>query len=78
MIETVKAFGCSAWRGTGCSFKIWKVIAGKKLGATHVKTLLSKGRTRKLKGFKSRAGKSFEAALMLNEANEAVFHFGKD
>ena len=77
VIETAKAFGCRAWRDTGCAFKVWKVIAGKKLGATHVRTLLSKGRTRKLKGFRSRAGKSFEAALKLNEAKEAVLDFGK-
>ena len=77
VIETAKAFGCSAWRDTGCAFKVWKVIAGKKLGATHVKTLLSKGRTRKLKGFRSRAGKRFEAALKLNEAKETVLDFGK-
>ena len=75
VIETAKAFGCSAWRETGCGFKVWKVTAGKKLSATHVKTLLSKGRTRPLKGFKSRAGRSFEAALKLNEGNEAVLDF---
>ena len=78
VVETAKAFGCSAWRDTGCAFKVWKVIAGKKLGATHAKALLSKGRTRKLKGFRSRAGKAFEAALKLNEANEAVLDFGKN
>ena len=75
VVETTKAFGCSAWRDTGCAFKVWKVIAGKKLSATHVRTLLSKGRTRPLKGFKSRAGRSFEAAIKLNEGNEAVLDF---
>ena len=77
VVESAKAFGCSAWRDTGCGFKVWKVIAGKKLSATHVRTLLSKGCTRKLKGFKSRAGKPFEAALKLNEGHEAVLVFGK-
>ena len=76
VVESAKAFGCSAWRDSGCGFKVWKVIAGKKLAATHARTLLSKGRTRKLKGFRSRAGKPFEAALKLNEANEAVLDFG--
>jgi len=77
VIESPKAFGCSAWKDTGCAFKVWKVIAGKKLGATHARTLLARGHTRSLKGFKSRAGKSFEAALRLNEANEVVLDFGK-
>ena len=76
VIESPKAFGCSAWKDKGCAFKVWKVIAGKKVGASHVRTLLAKGHTRPLKGFRSRAGKSFEAALRLNEANEVVLDFG--
>ena len=33
VVERAKAFGCSAWRETGCPFTIWKTIAGKKLTA---------------------------------------------
>jgi len=76
VVEGGKAFGCSAWRETGCAFKVWKVIAGKKLGAAHARALLAKGRTRPLKGFRSRAGKSFEAVLKLNSDSEVVFDFG--
>ena len=75
VVEGGKAFGCSAWRETGCAFKVWKVIAGKKLGAAHVRALLAKGRTRPLKGFRSRAGKPFEAALKLDTDNEVRFDF---
>ena len=66
IIEGQKAYGCSAWK-TGCGFRIRKTIAGKRLTANMVKTLLTKGRTRKLKGFKSRAGKPFEAVLVLKD-----------
>jgi DNA topoisomerase-3 len=40
-----------------------------------LRTLLSKGRTRKLKGFKSKAGKPFDATLTL-QGTEVKFDFG--
>jgi DNA topoisomerase-3 len=75
VIEGQKAYGCSAWK-TGCQFRISKTIAGKALSASMVKALLDKGRTRKLKGFKSRAGKSFDAVLVLKDG-ELTFDFDR-
>ena len=48
-----------------CSFRVSKTIEGKKIGLRSVKTLLKKGETSRLKGFKSKEGKSFEASLKL-------------
>ena len=49
----------------GCKFVIWKTIAGKKIGVRIATMLLRKGETNRLKGFKSKGGKSFDARLKL-------------
>ncbi|MDE0204542.1 MAG: topoisomerase C-terminal repeat-containing protein, partial [Candidatus Tectomicrobia bacterium] len=76
VVERGKAFGCSAWRETGCGFRVWKVMSGNKLSVTQVKTLLKNGHTDVIKGFKSKTGKRFEAALKLDAENGVVFEFG--
>ena len=76
VVDHGKAFGCSAWRETGCGFKVWKVKSGKKLSVAQVKTLLKSGRTGVIKGFKSKAGNSFQAALKLDGQNGVAFDFG--
>ncbi|MEM1283680.1 MAG: topoisomerase C-terminal repeat-containing protein, partial [Chlamydiota bacterium] len=57
-----------------CDFVIWKKIAGKTISTSLAQILVSKGQTRVLKGFRSKAGKSFSAALKL-ENNKVVFDF---
>ena len=70
--ETPKAYGCSRWR-EGCSFTIWKRIAGKTITSTQAQQLLDHKKTRKLKGFKSKkTGKKFDAALALDEKSLKV------
>ena len=64
--EQAKSYSCSGWK-QGCKFVIWKTIAGKRISGPTAKTLLAKGQTRRLKGFKSKAGKPFEARLKLVE-----------
>ncbi len=61
-----KAAGCSEYRG-GCKFVIWRTVAEKKLTDNQLKTLIQKGKTSVLKGFKSKAGNSFDAALEFKE-----------
>ncbi len=73
VIETPKGYGCVSWQA-GCKFTIWKTIAGKRLSQSVVRTLLTKGETKTLKGFKSKAGKAFEAKLKL-ENGEVRFVF---
>lgn len=64
IVETSKSYGCSRWR-EGCAVTIWKTMAGKKISITNVKKLLTKGETPVIKGFKSKAGKKFDAKLKL-------------
>jgi DNA topoisomerase-3 len=66
VIDRERSYGCSGWRG-GCKFAIWKTVAGKKLGVRTAQALLRKGRSALLKGFKSKAGKSFDARLKLED-----------
>lgn len=71
--ENRKAFACSHWRD-GCRFAIWKTIAGKKITAKTAQTLLTKGKTGRLKGFTGKNGKPFAARLVLEEG-KVVFRF---
>lgn len=64
--ESEKGYGCSNWK-SGCSFVIWKTVSGKKLTQAQVKALLEKGKTGLIKGFTSKAGKPFDAYLVLEE-----------
>jgi len=72
--EFPKGYGCTGWK-EGCRFVIWKEIAGKKISPAQAKNLLKKGRTGVIKGFRSRAGKTFNAALALNEEGKVIFSF---
>ena len=55
-------WGCANYKA-GCKFSIHGEICGKKLTDGQVKALMEKGETAFLKGFKSKAGKPFEAKL---------------
>jgi DNA topoisomerase-3 len=59
----------------GCKFIIWKKIAKKTLGVTALKALASKKETKELKGFKSKAGKTFNAKLKLDDGFKVRFVF---
>ncbi|HGJ5904810.1 MAG TPA: topoisomerase C-terminal repeat-containing protein, partial [Arsenophonus apicola] len=65
-----KLFAC-----TGCDFKIWSTVAEKKLTTKQVETLIQKGKTGIIKGFKSKAGKNFDAKLKLEKSGKLVFEF---
>ena len=71
-----KAWGCSRWK-EGCTFTIWKTVAGKTLTETQVKILLAGKTTGLLKGFRSKAGKPFTARLQLDPNGKVVFVFEK-
>ncbi len=63
--ENQKSFYCENWKE--CGFSVWKQICGKTLTTANLKDLLEKGQTQKLKGFKSKTGKKFEASLILQD-----------
>ena len=77
VVETRKAYSCSAWKASGCDFAIWKQVSGKSLSEAQARQLLTKRRTGQLKGFKSRAGKPYAAALMLDEEHRVRLDFGE-
>ena len=58
---------CSAKKTGTCSFSIPAEVAHKKLTDSNVKDLLSIGKTKMIKGFKSKAGKSFDARLQIKD-----------
>lgn len=59
-----------------CGLKIWRKMASKKLPDGAINDLVIKGKTKKMKGFKGKSGKPFEASLKLDkEAKAVVFDF---
>lgn len=74
VVATARAFVCSG-KSRGCRLVIWKVIAGKEISAAVAAALLEKRKTRVFRGFKSRAGRKFSAALVLDEAGAVRFFF---
>ena len=67
---------CSGKKDTGCPCSIPNEVAGKKLSEAQQKALIEKGKTSIIKGFASKAGKKFDAALALEEG-KVRFVFGK-
>ena len=55
-----------------CGFKINSEICKKKLTVSQISAILTKGRTPLIKGFKSKAGKSFSAVLYLDKNDRQV------
>ena len=68
VVEQPKSYRCSGWQ-RGCPFVIWKTIAGKRIGARTAQALLREGRSGVLKGFRSKAGKPFEARLKVDRGD---------
>lgn len=71
--EGRKAYSCQ--QGRDCSFVIFKTVASRKISPSLVKVLLNKRHSKVLKGFKSKAGKRFEAALVLKPDGTVGFNF---
>jgi DNA topoisomerase-3 len=72
--ETPKAYSCSGGRG-GCGFVVWKIIASKTIPEKQVRKLLYKKKSDKIKGFKSKTGKEFEAFLVIKDDFKVGFEF---
>ena len=74
VVQTKKSYGCSAWKD-GCKFAIWKTVSGKRVSESQARQLLTKGRTGRLKGFKSKAGKPYSATLVLDAEHRVRLEF---
>lgn len=86
VIKTGKVFQCSTnrrekqsdgtWKTTeGCGWRAWTTIAGKTVTDSAMRRLLA-GRKVGLKGFTSRKGGKFDAALRIDEDEGIAFDFG--
>lgn len=73
MMDRKSFYGCTEY-SNGCKFSISKTIARKKLTQKNIKDLLEKGVTPKIKGFKSKADKPFDAMLVI-EKEKVSFKF---
>lgn len=58
-----------------CKYTVWREVGGKKLTDNQLRGLIRKGRTSVLTGFKSKSGKPFEAALVLQDDGKVKFEF---
>lgn len=67
-------YGCNGYKD-GCKFSISNTLAGKKLTDKQIDTLLSGKKTGVIKNFKSKTGKTFDAAIELTEEGKIKFVF---
>ena len=74
VVEYPKSFSCESGKG-GCGFVIWKTTASKAISKAQAVKLLAKGKTDLIKGFTSKAGKPFDANLVLKEDKTVGFDF---
>ncbi len=73
--KTVKPFTVVLNIKTVVNLRSIRRIARKTLTQKNITDLLTKGKTCKIKGFKSKAGKSFEATLKLDDNSKIKFDF---
>ena len=71
--RTTFGYGCSRYK-EGCTFTVNRVICGRVISKKNVEMLLREGKTSKIRGFVSKNGKNFDAALRL-EDKQAKFDF---
>lgn len=60
---------------SSCDFIVWRNVAHKNLSDNMITDLVKEGKTKVLKGFKSKAGKDFSAALCLDSEFKTKFDF---
>lgn len=74
IVKNKKGYGCTNW-SNGCKFFVSE-ICGKKISTVQIKKIIERGRTDIIKGFKSKKGTDFDAALILKEG-KIQFDFSK-
>ncbi len=60
-----------------CNWVQFRNVCGVYISIAHIESLVSKGKTSLIKGMKSKAGKEFDAYIILKENGESSFEFGK-
>ena len=79
IVTTSFGYGCSNYKAdkTGCGFNIGD-IAGVHLSEEQVIALLGEGKTELIRGFKSKAGKKFDAILKLEKSEDGKSNIAFD
>jgi ssDNA-binding Zn-finger/Zn-ribbon topoisomerase 1 len=72
LVERFKSFSCT---NKECDFSVWKTIAGRLLSREEFETLLRDRKIGPLQGFRSKAGKRFNAVLKLTDELKTEFDF---
>ena len=67
-------YGCTGYKD-GCKFKISGFICKRVISKTNAKMLLESGKSSKIKGFISKAGKPFEGYLVMDAEGNIKFDF---
>ena len=60
-----------------CNWVQFRTVCGVQVSIENVISLINKGKTTLIKGMKSKAGKKFDAYIVLNEQAESSFEFEK-
>ncbi len=71
VVENYRKFVC-----TNCDFSLWKVVAGRRMEANEIETLLTTRTIGPLQGFRSRMGRPFAAIIRLKDDFTPEFDFG--
>ncbi|UCV19029.1 DNA topoisomerase III [Ferribacterium limneticum] len=71
--ETYKKFQCG-----GCDYSLWKIVAGRQFEPAEIDTLINEGMIGPLTGFRNKMGRTFAAAIKLNDDKLPEFDFGQD
>jgi DNA topoisomerase-3 len=71
--ETYKKFQCG-----GCDYSLWKIVAGRQFEPAEIDTLINEGQIGPLTGFRNKMGRTFAAAIKLNDEKMPEFDFGQD
>ncbi|WP_300669463.1 type IA DNA topoisomerase [Soonwooa sp.] len=61
-----------------CNWVQFRNVCGVQIGIADIENLVNKGKTSLIKGMKSKAGKKFDAYIVLNEQAESSFEFEKN
>ena len=75
VIRYKNGYSCSGYKD-GCTFSVYGFICHRVISKVNMQMLLETGRSSKIKGFISKAGKPFDAYLKIDESGKVVFDFG--
>ncbi len=67
LVKYDKSYSCPGYKEKTCDFVVWKKMFNKNIPEKDIVMLILEGKTKKMNGFKSKSGKSFQASIGLDE-----------